>query len=392
MLDARTKKSIIKKKTKDELLTSVIPDSRRLAYKPPSNIDILAQKLWKTIIKPVHAQTTVVKTIGSASRNFSCIQGTGCWEESQSGNLVTRDTIEEGWLYNDSTFSVSSTQVILGSTTDATHYMKLTVAPSERHKGIRATGVVITVSTTGFAAFQLRDNYTRLEWVDIKGVTSDDSITMGAASTTITGIILQNFIIRDYNPAAGAINAIRFANGQTATSITIRNCIIYPNGTTGTRRNIRGDATAGNADTVTVENCTLYGGTHGIQESTSTFTAKNTIAMSNSTSDFVVTTQDYNMSSDATANCGTCLPSKTPANQFVSTTSGSEDFHLKSGSDAINAGTDLSANFDSDIDEGRRPQGAAWDIGADEFQMSLVDIEMRHGKYFLNNAEQPFRF
>ncbi|MEA2006752.1 MAG: choice-of-anchor Q domain-containing protein, partial [Patescibacteria group bacterium] len=62
--------------------------------------------------------------------------------------------------------------------------------------------------------------------------------------------------------------------------------------------------------------------------------------------------------------------SKTP--DFVSTTSGSEDFHLQSTSDAINVGTDLSGTFTDDIDGDTRPIDA-WDIGADE----EVEINVR---------------
>ena len=53
-------------------------------------------------------------------------------------------------------------------------------------------------------------------------------------------------------------------------------------------------------------------------------------------------------------------------NQFVSLTGGAEDLHLKAGADAIDVGTDLSANFFVDIDAQARPAGAGWDQGADE--------------------------
>jgi len=69
-----------------------------------------------------------------------------------------------------------------------------------------------------------------------------------------------------------------------------------------------------------------------------------------------------NASSDSTGNTG--LQNLSSADQFVNITEGSEDLHLKSGSDLIDAGTDLSSYFTDDIDGQSRTD--AWDIGADE--------------------------
>lgn len=77
-----------------------------------------------------------------------------------------------------------------------------------------------------------------------------------------------------------------------------------------------------------------------------------------------------NLSSDTSAPGSGSLVSKTAANQFVSTTGGSEDFHLKTGADAIDAGTDLvttPSGVEIDIDgRDRNAEADTWDIGADE--------------------------
>jgi hypothetical protein len=52
-------------------------------------------------------------------------------------------------------------------------------------------------------------------------------------------------------------------------------------------------------------------------------------------------------------------------NQWVNLGVGTEDLHLKEGSDAIDVGTDLSATFTDDIDGVTR--SGTWDIGADEY-------------------------
>ena len=51
---------------------------------------------------------------------------------------------------------------------------------------------------------------------------------------------------------------------------------------------------------------------------------------------------------------------------FVSTTSGSEDYHLKSTSALIDLGTDASTYTTTDFDGETRPYATAYDIGADE--------------------------
>ena len=66
------------------------------------------------------------------------------------------------------------------------------------------------------------------------------------------------------------------------------------------------------------------------------------------------------------------MESEPSGDQFVSTTGGSEDLHLKAGADAIDAGTDLGTSPDGveiDIDgRDRDAEGDTWDIGADEYE------------------------
>lgn len=59
---------------------------------------------------------------------------------------------------------------------------------------------------------------------------------------------------------------------------------------------------------------------------------------------------------------------------YVSGTNSLSDFHLKSGADAIDAGTDLSGTFTTDIDGVTR--SGTWDIGADEYSAGSAGIPM----------------
>lgn len=74
------------------------------------------------------------------------------------------------------------------------------------------------------------------------------------------------------------------------------------------------------------------------------------------------------MSGNGGVDGGGNLFGKTAANQFVS---GTVDFRLKQGADAINAGTTDTTDIPSadDLTKTSRPQGAAWDIGAWEYKV-----------------------
>jgi hypothetical protein len=83
-----------------------------------------------------------------------------------------------------------------------------------------------------------------------------------------------------------------------------------------------------------------------------------------------VNEQSHNISSDDTAEGTGSMTGKSASSIFTSTTFGSEDLHLKEGSDAIGAGADLDEDpylaITDDIDGGARDSSSP-DIGADEF-------------------------
>jgi hypothetical protein len=79
------------------------------------------------------------------------------------------------------------------------------------------------------------------------------------------------------------------------------------------------------------------------------------------------TTEDYNLASDTTVVGSNSLTNKLSSTQFVTTTEGSEDLHLKTGADALEVGTPLTTLITTDAQGATRPGAAAnraWDIGA----------------------------
>ncbi len=147
--------------------------------------------------------------------------------------------------------------------------------------------------------------------------------------------------------------------GGGAWTFTVRNTIIYDGDNDGIYLN--------NAlDDVTVENCSFLDVDNGIRNN-GTLTVTNTISMANVTSFNNSGTMDgsNNMSNLGPAPGPGSLPGRAAVNQYVSIALGSEDLHLKSTSEAIDAGTDPLAGFTDDIDDQVRT--GSWEMGADEF-------------------------
>ena len=96
---------------------------------------------------------------------------------------------------------------------------------------------------------------------------------------------------------------------------------------------------------------------------------------------------DKNISSDATEpDYGTNYTNVTLS--FVSTTATEEDFHLAAGdTEAMDLGTTLDAYFIADIDGDSRPQGSAWDIGADEYVALGGGDDGIRTKYTITNVD-----
>lgn len=310
----------------------------------------------------------------------------------------TEGTIEKGEMYNDSTFTGSL--IIDGSTTDANHYVWLTVAAGQRHDGTAGTGTQIDPTALDHV-INIADDYTRVEWLEItgwpnqSGSNSWEGIHVAADNT-----LLQYLFIHDDdsggfgNPNSDAVNLNAMVAGQT---VTVRNCIIHNIGRGGVLRQNGSGVTI----TVNIENCTVYrtgisgsdaDGDSGIRiEGSGTLNVINTISM-NANSDFdanIYTAGSYgnssnNISSDGTAPGVGSLLNRTATDinnpgagdwiVFTNLTPTLEDLHLKNvvENDAVDVGANLSGTFTDDIDGDTR--SAPWDIGADEAGAAITII------------------
>jgi hypothetical protein len=310
-------------------------------------------------------------------RAFNTLQA---WEDARQGDLVAENRLEVGVAYNDGPFFTAAQPSgtpgleIAGATTDAAHYMKLTVAEGQRHNGTAGTGARLVLKAAYANAVDIKSRYTVLEWLEIDGNSaafSDDGgsgVTLGLDSMLGGGFTLDHLLIHNVWRSGIVGSNLRF-------SYTVTNNILYNIGRTGiafsysvnaviannTLYNIDSDATT--AGPFHGIGATDFSGASVIQNNIVTRCGGPCFTTANSANSVSL---GFNISSDATATGANSQTGVAAATLFESLASGSENLHLKSTASAINAGTDLSGIFKTDIDNQMRPIGSAWDIGADE--------------------------
>ncbi|MGB6365514.1 MAG: Ig-like domain-containing protein, partial [Thermoanaerobaculia bacterium] len=303
------------------------------------------------------------------TRAFTRIQA---WEKARQGDLVADGRREVGVCYKDGPFlgfGAYALATIDGSTTDADHYMHLTVAPGHRHTGTAGTGVVLDGENTTKIGIRPRDDYVRIDGLEFTRFRSEHgaaAIEVGTPSSSKTverrahGVLLEDLLIYNFDHEEWSVVGIK---GSRASDFTVRNTIIWDGDAAGIRINREGSRGR-------VENVTVFGMTgRGIYEDDGTLEVTNTIAVGNGRDDFDVErgSTSHNVSTDATAPGPSSLQGVAAAELFVSTAPGAEDLHLIEGAPAIGAGLNLSDRFANDIDGNPRPATGSWDAGADHF-------------------------
>ena len=339
---------------------------------------------------------TVTKTIGTTGRDYSTI---AAWEaDLDEGTIYGAGDDAVAEIYNDSAFD--ETVIVNGGSTIGLNSIKMTVPSGERHDGTAGSGarVVLTSKSTAitFNVATAVLNFT-LEWLELddnsQGADSGVILNLDDTGTSGNSQYYQGCIIHGaQNVGGGKTQAIENRKNDAGT-YNIQNNFIYAiDGSPGGREGFGlYNNLTGSSRVLNVQNCTVHdiAGDHGSNDSVgfryrdaTNNTIRNCISTNvvntGSASGFCYdpssassATVTHNLSSDATASGTGSLTNKPAADQFVSTVVGSEDLHLKSGADAIDAATDLGTTptgVNIDIDgRDRDAEGDIWDMGAHEF-------------------------
>jgi hypothetical protein len=196
--------------------------------------------------------------------------------------------------------------------------------------------------------------------VDAATANGDGIEIVAATSMAASKRIIINCYIRNSSGAASASQADGIKQSDNTTTEIINNIV------EGFGRGMRLALDYSTAYDVLIANNTIIGSTdiglNALPQSGATFVSRNNIVVGSTGSDFDTANvdHDYDISSDATATGSNSLINQVSTDLMTDPSVG--DFTLKTGSNAIGAGTDLSAYFTTDITGATRT--VPWDIGA----------------------------
>jgi len=332
-------------------------------------------------VSPKRAATTVTKSIGTSSRDYSTITA---WEADLDNTLVYVSGDDAvGECYNDSTFNEGVT--INGGGTVGLSSITLTVADGEKHDGTAGNGArIVRTANSSYIISNTGSTQTEISWLEIDANGFNATGMCRGETDSVTSSRLKNLIAHGQS-GASSLNGFLLNRGSSyCLNNILYDCI-------NTLSSGGGNGFKSGSSAENWHNNTCYLVKSGVSHTSGSFygmnfasiTASNNISVDSGTdgtatgADFTGTS-DYSLSSDSSASGTSVLTNKTSTNQFVSIVSGSEDLHLKAGSDAIGAGIDLGTTPDGvniDIDGfDRNSIDVSWDIGAHQFTTGAATL------------------
>jgi hypothetical protein len=326
-----------------------------------------------------------VSTYGAAGRNYTVL---ATWESDTDNDNVYGTVSPVLECYNDAS-SYDDHILMNGAINNGTYFRIIRPAAGSGTNGVNFHGGLPTAGVRFFSTYSgvvisVVENNTQIQDVVTKLTLNNTTTldTVNADSTTISGVSFVGLLVVDcLNSGTGKINGITLSNGQGIGAV---DCLVHNVEQYGINVIMQQAGYTNYAYNCTVTNS---GATNiRLVSTTSGGTAKavNCLTTGGVTSDFVraggtagTVNVSYCCSSDATADdwggAGNLI---SKALTFVN--AAADNFHLAaSDTDAINAGTDLSADpnfaFNDDIDKITRA-AASWDIGFDEHTILTLAV------------------
>ena len=306
------------------------------------------------------------------------------WEAAEQADLVAAGDQHTVYCRSGSGSIDTAALIINGWTTGVENYIQIIVPEEYRHDG--------KAGTTNYrlsGSIDVVELYVRIEGIECLTGTVNGLLRVSADTRSGSDIRIEKNLIHDKSNVGGASG---IDNAGFAYNATIVNNIIYnitvPSGPFSGRHAYGIRAAQGwivyNNTVYQVNNEDADGDGIGLNASSTALVKNNAVFDCTSVGGLGLcinasATESYSCVSDTSATGTGSLINKSASNQFENITPGSEDLHLKAGSDCLTAGTNLSADpsfpFDDDIDGDTRSN---WDIGADEFvsQGGLLPILM----------------
>ena len=243
--------------------------------------------------------TTITKSIGTSSRDYSTIQA---WEDAAPASIVASDEIWRGEMYNDSEFggAVASTYLVTfgGVTVDATRYRILTVATGQSfqdHASVRSNGLRynqsngVGIKQTGNYGLGLSCNerYVRLSRFQISMTHSNaEQAVVGGQDCIVSDLIVEhsgnnggaNSYLVTVGQTGYAINVAGFAKGAACKGFRDQydghwiNCTLVKSTDVSDTNTVTAFKSTYNTH-ITITNCAVFGYTNGNFTSATTSTS-----------------------------------------------------------------------------------------------------------------------
>jgi len=298
----------------------------------------------------------IVDPDGGAGADYTSLAD---WEAGEADNLVEHDKIAIAKCRNTGGSADTSGVTISGWTTDADHYIKITVESGYRHDGTEGTGYRIAPSSSTQYGIEIEEDYTQVEWVAIDQANITIAGIRCYGLTDGTDITIHHVLT--YNIQAGDVGIYNYS----AADVSVYRCIAYQDSDAGNGYGFWQNNSDGSMH---CRNCTAKVNYVAYRNQSGSMTTDNCFGGSNYPW-YGSFSGDYNC--DTTSNSSYQAPganslhNKNASDQFESITDNSQNFHLKSGADCIDAGNNLGSPYDYDIDN--QQVTGTWDIGADEY-------------------------